>query len=230
MLSPFHRFDNCKQLRAAVASVKGASPPAILEGHKVYHYALYGKLRSARQNLLLLDGLLSSEFPGPGGLDEDLAADANMYLDSLLYFSSGALDILAREVLTYFGIALPPKVYYRTAAAQLAIKYPTDPLLVRLAKPSWKAELATYRNAATHELLLADRLDYHVQLHGGTKTVELRIPLPNDPRKPPGQRRYTRNTDALKYSKTTFKRILSHINCIYGDLAGRITAAGKLPL
>lgn len=53
---------------------------------------------------------------------------------------------------------------------------------------------------------------------------------PNDPRADIAARVYTRNPNAYIYCKTTFTRILSLINTIHGELNGKFTTNGSLPI
>jgi hypothetical protein len=133
-------------------------------------------------------------------------------------------------VLTYFDVPHPREVYFRTAEEQLRRLRPGDALLRRLAEPPWRQAFSDYRNVLTHELLLATRFDIRCTMEGAAARRTIVIPLPDDPRVDPPGRTYNQNADVLEYSGTCFKRIVTCINVIYGDVVARATAANSLPI
>ena len=76
------------------------------------------------------------------------------------------MDIIAREVLIYFDIALPDTVYYYTARTILLTQRTGDSLIPRLDNPGWKDEFSNYRNALTHEVLIARNYNINVNDNG----------------------------------------------------------------
>jgi hypothetical protein len=124
MFTPHHKFAHCLRMEKLVDALKqsGSVTDPILLNHNRYHYALVHKLKCARDHVANLGKILTETAP------EDIVthpADflyaVNASIDGFFYTGGSALDILAREVLTYFGINMPTKVYYRTAEEQLII-------------------------------------------------------------------------------------------------------------
>jgi hypothetical protein len=233
MFANHHRFANCERLEGRVIAARAANtvPDTIYNNYKLYHYSLIHKLKSARDNIDSLKEQLTTTPP------QDIVNDAGEYLylvnrsiDGFFYTSGSALDILAREVLTYYGIVLPDRVYFQTALKELAQVRPGDTLLPRLEDPPWKEEFSTYRNTLTHELLIVSRYSLNVVMDGPDQSTAVVFPLPDDPRVDMPQRTYRRNKDVLSYCNETFRKILSVINQIYGDLATKIEATNSLPI
>ncbi len=234
MFSPHHKFGGCRALEQLIPTLRdaGAVSGPVWAGYKRYHYALVYKLRSAQHYLDALTATLkpkSPDGPLPPGLGE-VMFKANMSIDGFLYCGGSAMDILAREVLTYFAIKLPSDVFFGTARAELAKAHPGDSLLVRLQDPPWKKGFMSYRNAVTHELMIADQLILSVGLAGVQTELGLRLPLPDDPRVDPAQRTTKKHPDAEKYCKQHFRLLLRLVNQVYRDLVPRIRANKGLPL
>jgi hypothetical protein len=153
-----------------------------------------------------------------------------MHIDSFFYFGGSALDILAREILVYFGIPLPQNVYFLTAREKIEEIRPEDPIIPPLQDSPWKDEFSNYRNSATHELLFVDRIDIRLKHIGGDVKKEVIPPLPDDLRVPQLDRTYERNKNVIAHCKTQLKRIISLANQIYGEIADRIRINNLLPI
>ena len=158
----------------------------------------------------------------------DLVHKANFFFDGFVHCIGSSMDVFAREVLSYFDVALPPRVYYYTAHRILAHRRPGDPILRYLEDPSWRTEFSDYRNACTHELIVSPQYTMAVYVGGPEMKRSLAIPLPDDPR---GDRNHHgRNPRIEEYCERTLKRSLRHFNIAYGQIGTRIRAAGRLPL
>jgi hypothetical protein len=162
--------------------------------------------------------------------DPDFLFAVNLSIDGFFYAGGSALDILAREVLVYFDISLPALVYYETARNRLGADRPGDAMIARMADPSWLREFKLYRNALTHELMVANSVNASIVTQGPTSSSSIVVPLPNNPRVTGAVRGNVRNPDALEYVRTHMRRLLSCVNTVYGDLACRIQSNGGLPL
>jgi len=233
MFSPYHKFASCARLEKLVADQKagGTITDTVFAEHNRYHYALLHKLKCTRDCVNGLATTLNDAAPEfVIANSSDFQFSVNSKIDGFFYSGGSVLDILAREVLIYFGISLPGKVHYRTARQELAAARPSDPLLSRLNDPSWKDEFSTYRNAVTHELLIAGSYSINVTVDGAAQKSSIVYPLPDDPRAQPESRTFKRNKDVLIYCETTFRRLLSHTNVIYGHLCDRIQTKAALPL
>jgi hypothetical protein len=220
-------------LERCVANLQDANHIAdsVLTGYHKYHFSLLHKLKSAEHNIQRLEDILTNTATEDivSGLEE-FTFLVNMSIDGFFYTGGSALDILAREVLTYFSIPLPHSVYYRTARQELSNHRPGDPLLPRLDDPNWKLDFSNYRNTLTHELLIAGEFSINVKLVGRGQKTQIVFPLPDDPRETLNDRVYNKYPDVLEYCTMHFRRILSLINQIYGDIADRAIAANALPL
>ncbi|HRY31915.1 MAG TPA: hypothetical protein P5531_03000 [Bacteroidales bacterium] len=232
MFSPIHRFQNCQRLQRWFEANRdtGNIPVAILQGYNRYHYALLHKLKSAKYHYSNLVAVVEeTEATEMLANSESFLQQVNMHLDGFFYCSGSALDILAREILIYFNIPLPGRVYYNTAGEQLNIQRPADPLLARLNDPQWKAEFSDYRNALTHEVLIARNYNINVNDNGMNQQISVVFSMPDDPRTDFTARTFRRNPNGLEYCQLTFQRILSHINQIYGEIEQRTRNTG-MPL
>lgn len=233
MFLPYHRFEKCIALRRCIDQLfdRSCVTQEIRDTFYIHHQALEHKLKSTKYNLDNLASLCESTNLAElsTGLSE-FDFSANLYIDGFFYTAGSALDIFAREILTLYDIYPTGDIYYAVARSEICSIYPSDPLLTRLNTPSWKSEFSDYRNAATHEVLLSTSISLNIQLTHPSQVQRISLPLPDDPRVAPSNRTFNRNADALEYCGKTFKRILSHINIVYGDIVNRALANGRLPL
>jgi len=233
MFSPYHRLANCSRLERTITGLIASSniPAPLLSQHNKYHYSLLHKLSSAKVHLEnLQDALENTDVHTLLPNSAEFVNRVNMHIDSFFYCCGSALDILAREVLIYYNLTLPARVYFHVAASELTTHRPGDSLIPRLASPPWKAEFSDYRNALTHEVLIGTNFSIQVNADGPINTTFIVFPLPNDPRIDILSRVFSRNPNAYVYCKTTFTRILSLVNTIHGELDSKITTLGSLPL
>ncbi len=235
MFSPYHRLNNCIRLERWIREnhENGSISDDVLTGYNRYHFALVHKLKSAKIHYENLENLLeNTDIANTISNSDEFLQEVNLYLDSFFYCCGSSLDILAREVLVYFNIAFPTnnKVYYRTARQLINAARSGDSILPRLQDPNWKDEFSNYRNALTHEVLIAGIYNIQVIQNGMNQQMVIKFPLPDDPRVDIPDRLFNNNPDALDYCKTTFTRLLSLINQIYGEIENRATTTGNLPL
>ncbi len=233
MFSPYHRFEKCIALRRCIDQLFDCSyvTQEIRDTFYIHHQALEHKLKSAKY---YLDKLISlCESTSLADLSTSLSEfdfNANLYIDGFFYSGGSALDIFAREILALYDIHPTGDIYYVAARSEISGIYPSDPLLTRLNTPSWKGEFSNYRNVATHEVLLSTSISLKIQMTYPSQVQRISLPLPDDPRIAPSSRTFNRNPDAVEYCSKTFRRLLSHINIVYGDIANRALANGRLPL
>lgn len=233
MFEPYHQFRNCAQLETVVLGLKngGHLPESIEALHSCYHYSLLHKLKAARYSLEQLLGTIASCRPEElYRTDSDTLFLINVHLEGFLSSSGSALDILARELLCYCNISFPNRVYYQTAWQQINQKDPNSPLLPRLIDPSWRPEFQDYRNAAIHEQIIASGFSTHGIHQGSSIKIVVKFPMPDNPRLLPEKRTFKRNPDVTDYAEKTFRRLVRHINQIYGDVIQQIQATGSLPI
>lgn len=233
MFSPYHKFNNCQKLEKWFDNhlTSGSISDDVISGHNRYHYSLIHKLKSASFHLENLnDILLNTDASTVLPNSEEFLQKVNMSLDSFFYCCGSAMDILAREVLVYFNIPMTGNVYFNTAHNQISRARPRDSILSKLENPPWKPEFSDYRNALTHEVLIAGNFSIQFIANGRTHQKKIVFPLPDDPRAEIQSRTFRRNDDALVYCKTTFGRLLSLINQIYGEIENRAKTSNRLPL
>ncbi len=226
---PYHKFSACRKLEERIVALNdaGAVPAALYAEHERYHFSLLHKLRSARYHVDTLSSFLRSG-TAQSMAPIDLVYRVNFHFDGFLHVVGSATDIFAREVLTYFGIPLPNRVYYKTAEEQLTIHRSGDAFITRLQAPSWKQEFSNYRNTSTHERLIGTQYSISVQTQGHSFTQRVVVPVPDDPRS--AVPTFENNPDIVDYCCKTFKRVVSHFNQAYSDLDSRVKSAGCLPL
>lgn len=227
--SPHHTFANCSKLERTVLGLNGSGnvPAAVFSGYENYHFSLVHKLRSAKYHFQSLEGYLSSS-AAQTDTPEDLVYRVNFHFDGFLHVLGSALDIFAREVLTYFNMPLPTKVYYQTARDTINTNRAGDPILTFLADPTWRKEFSDYRNTATHESLIGTTYTMSICVQGGGATKKLVFPVPDNPRA--AVKVFKKNPDIVVYCSTTLKRALTHFNVAYGHIEQRARAGGALPL
>lgn len=227
--APHHQFTGCQRLQERVEGLRtaGAVPAPLLAEYNKYHFSLVNKLRSARDHMDLLKAFLGETAQVQQAVPQEVVFQANHHFDGYLHALGSAMDILAREVMTYMGIALPNNVYYKTARERVNATRAGDAILPLLDDPPWKAEFSDYRNTATHERLIAANYAIEVHVDGGQSHKRVNLPLPDDPRATPHT--FNRNKDIVAYCEKTFFRVVSHTNQIYGHIAQRAAAIGALP-
>lgn len=231
MFDPYNRMANSQRLERTIASLNeaGQIPENVLRGHNKYHYTLIHKLKSALFHFNNLRASLeNTDVATVVPNSHEFLNAVNMHLDSFFYCSGSALDILARETLIYFNIPLPNNVYFQTARTQLQQHRPGDSLINRFDPPNWKDEFSTYRNALTHEVLIGTNYIIQVNLEGQKNHTVIVFPLPDDPRL--DEKTYRNHPSALGYCESRFRKILSLINVIHGEIDSRARALNTLPL
>ncbi len=230
MFSPYHKFANCGKLQKTIARLRAAGnvSDALYSEHVKYHYSIIHKLKSAKVHFENFEGLLRTTNPAEALGSTDFFNSANMHLDSFFYSSGSVLDILAREILIYFAIPLPARVYFQSARTELATHRPGDSLLTKLDDPAWKNEFSNYRNSLTHELLIGTNYQITVSAEGNRNITKIIFPLPDDPRL--AVKTYNIHPDSAEYCRQTLKRLLSVANIIYDEIESRANTSGALPL
>lgn len=231
MFEPHNRMANSQRLQRTISTLveNNQITDDVLKGHNKYHYALIHKLKSALVHFQnLKDVLENTDVATVVPNSHDFLNEVNMHLDSFFYCSGSALDILAREILVYFNIPLPDSVYFWTARREITANRPGDAILARLAPPGWKEEFSSYRNALTHEVLIGTNYSIQVNLEGGNNHTTIVFPLPDDPRV--DEKTYRTNPNALEYCENRFRRILTLINVIHGEIENRARNQNSLPL
>lgn len=229
MFTGIHQFRRCEELESVVGELhqRNAVGADAWAGYHKYHYAAVHKLKCAHYYFTQFDQTVNSSTPEElVNRTSELIFTVNRLLDGFFYTSGSAMDIIAREVITYLGLPHPAKVYFHTAHTEVAKHRPGDPILPRLENPPWKDEFSNYRNALTHELMVVGQFSISLALHGQSRVT---VPLPDDPRLEVALRVYRRNPDAVEYVRMHFKRLVSLTNLIYGDIAERAKVAGRLP-
>jgi len=230
---PYHNFDNRVRLEQLVTRLNngGNITSDAYENFNRYHPAMIHKLRSAKYNLeSLIEKLTTANFQDVANSAGDFMFEVNMYIDGFFYNAGSAMDILARVVLTLFGEQLTGQIYFQTAHSKISESRPSDTILPRLSKPTWHQSFSDYRNTLTHELILASQCQITLDMTSVSQPNSIVFPLPDDPRAIPSGRTYKRNPDVRKYVSDHFRRVLSLVNQVYGDIADRGTTAGSLPI
>lgn len=234
MFSPYHRFSNCNILEyhINVLNRAGNITPDVLSAYNNYHYALVYKLKCAKDYLDDLANILNNTPPGEvfGPNANRFMFSVNRNIDGFFYSLGSSLDILAREVLSYYGFALPARVYFHHAYTIMNTTRGTEPILTKLGNPTWKEKFSDYRNTLTHELIIADRLDIRAFMRGNLQETNIICYLPDDPKTIPEDRTFNNNIDALIYTKKTFIQAVSLVNQIYNIVIAKIKVQGNMPL
>jgi len=230
---PYHRFENNFKLERLVNKLRksGHIPDGVCENFFRYHQGMTQKLHAAKYNIDRLNGKLTNpEMMEAADTTGDFMFETNMFVDGFFYNSGSSLDILARIVLTLFGIALPNRVYFETAFNKLTSVRPGDPILPKLRHPVWRPLFLDYRNTQTHEVILLSRIHIDIENFGNEQIRKIVFPLPDNPRVLPRIRTFEQNPDVIKYITQQFTRILSIANTVYGDIYSRGRISGAFPI
>ncbi|MCZ6480910.1 MAG: hypothetical protein O6929_10980 [candidate division NC10 bacterium] len=229
--APYHRFARCNALERLITSLRqqGAVPDDVFEGFQRYHYSLVHKLRSARYHVDTMRDYLGAQQTQPTA-SQDVVYRVNYHFDGFTHVVGSAMDIFAREAMTYFGLTLPDNAYFNTAHSEIASARPGDPILALIDTPAWRSEFSDYRNTATHESIVTTRFQIEYEVLGHDESRRMVFPLPDDPRAVLAGRTFQRNPNVVQYCEMTFTRVLRLFNVAYQHLCRRIQAAGRLPI
>jgi len=234
MFVPYHKFKDCKKLEGTIRRLhdRGSIPASIYTNYCRYHFSVLNKLKSTQLSLNELRDTLSidmSEGIAPSQLKEVLFS-VNFRLDSFLNFCGSALDVFARDVLSYFDLIPPPrtKVYFETARRQIMNVNPNNVLLPKLNDPPWRGKFKEYRDCSTHEAIISEHINIETVSIGPEMATTIGVKLPDDPRSFP--RRYNQNIILIEYCEDIFSKILRLFHPVYTTLNNLIVANGSLPL
>jgi len=231
--TPYHSFSSEPKFVRLIERLNEENkiPTEIYEGFCRYHPALTHKLRSTKYNLeQVKNKLTTTDIQEAANTKGNFLFETNMFIDGYFYNCGSALDILAHEVLLIFNQTFPSKVYFETAYKEIHRNRSGDTILTRLTRPTWKQEFSNYRNALTHELILAASYSINIENTGARQSHMIVFPLPDDPRSSRGTRTYQRNANVLEYAEENFTRVLRLINGIYSELYNRTRDNDSLPL
>lgn len=228
---PYHNFTACGNLEDTITKIieDGNANELSKKGYYIYHFSLIHKLKSAKYHVQSLEDYLQRQ----DTIEEDplnVAYRVNFHFDGFTHVVGSALDILAREILCYFGCQLPNHVYFSSARQHISGMNPNDSILNRLQDPTWLQEFRDYRNTATHENVVGSQFTVVNNIVGASSHRRLLFPLPDNPRATTVNKTYQNNRDIIEYCKITFTRVLRLINPIYSDLNDRIDQNNSMPI
>lgn len=212
MFRPHHQFNNCPRIERSIGNLinNALVTQEVQNGFNTYHYALIHKLKCANIHLEKLKEVLENTPPASAlSISSNFILSVNICIDGFFYSGESALDILAREVLSYYGLVPPPRVYFSTLVRMFNNHRLGHPLLQRITNVTWKNDFSNYRNALTHEVLVGTTFSIKVETNGGTQTTRIVSPLPDNPRAPVNQRTYINYPDVLEYCTNSFRRLLN---------------------
>ena len=235
MFPNYHNFSGCKCLERTIKrfDVGINIPNNIYDNYCRYHFSVVQKLKSAEYHLERLKEISSR----PGIAEyafkntSKFLFEINLSLDGFLYFCGSALDIFARDILTYYDLIPPPPndVYFDKALDLITQNNPGNMIIPRLLNISWLDRFRNYRNCSTHEEMISSNFGVTIGLSATETTRSLQLKLPDDPKRYP--RTYNRRDTILTvYCESTFKSILRLFNTIYIDLNDLVVMNGNLPL
>lgn len=231
MFRPYHKFNDCKKLEKYCLELRdnGQLSDNIHESFIRHHYSLCHKLKSAQYHLESLENYIERQKTEENEPAE-IVYRVNFHFDGFTYAIGSALDIFAREVLTYFGHSLSDNVYFQTAKEKISVSHPGNLILSKIAIPKWRKEFSDYRNTALHECVVGLSFSGNVEVIGGVAHKEISFPLPDDPRASHIAKTYNKNPDIVEYCCKTFKRTLTLINPAYCEICRQARIAGGFPI
>jgi len=168
------------------------------------------------------------------GLDKDaISKYCNLFLDG--YFTSvmSIFDSLAHEVNSLFRI-LPSnhdtKIYISTIIKKLKEKMPNSEFykyISKIIKKRWWRILENFRNAITHEVIIAKEIEISYDATLG-KEVLKKIPLPDNPKR--RSFTYKKEYELKSFIETFHKDVWPILEHCYKRLIKDLEKSNKLPI
>lgn len=158
----------------------------------------------------------------------------NLYIDGYFMSVMSIFDSLAHEVNSLFKfLSSDPntKIYFYTIFKEFKQKMPNSEFYKYtseiLLKKRWWKTLGKFRNAITHEAIIAKNIDTTFDATVGKETLK-KIPLPDNPQKRPFT--YKKNYELQSFIKNFHKNIQSSIEKCYKKLTKDLENSKKLPI
>ena len=164
----------------------------------------------------------------------EIARYCNLYIDGYFMSVMSIFDSLAHEVNSLFKFlsSYPnTKIYFYTIFKEFEQKMPNSEFYKYtseiLSNNGWWKTLGKFRNAITHEAIIAPEIETSFDLTVGKETLK-KIPLPDNPQKRPFT--YKKNYELRSFIENFHKNITSSIERCYKKLTKDLENSKKLPI
>jgi len=168
------------------------------------------------------------------GLDkEGISRYYNLYIDGYFMSVMSIFDSLAHEVNTLLKFFKPDpdtKIYLSTIVEEMKKRSPNSEFykyISKILKKRWWKILENFRNAITHEVIIAKEIETSYDVTVG-KEVLKKIPLPDNPKKRPFE--YKKHYELKSFIEEFHKDLLPALEEIYKRLLKDLDKSKKLPI
>lgn len=213
----------------------------------IFHFSVQQKLWEANYyadqiNNFSGDSFAYSENPGLqtgtvtviSGLDKvGISRYCNLYIDGYFMSVMSAFDSLAHEVNSLFkflGSDPNTKIYLFTIVKEFNTKMPDSEFYKHASKTlkkNWWKILENFRNAITHEVIIAKDIDTSYDATIGKETLK-KIPIPDNPKKRPFT--YKKDYELKSFVENFHKNITPTLEHCYKKLLKDLEKSKKLPI
>ncbi|MDD5638692.1 MAG: Cthe_2314 family HEPN domain-containing protein [Candidatus Pacebacteria bacterium] len=186
------------------------------------------------------DNFAYSEMPGPktstitliSGLDKrEMARYCNLYLDGYFMSAMSIFDSLSHEINILFEfLKLDSKIYFSKILHEFSMKMPNSEFYIysnKVLKKKWWKDLENFRNAITHEVIIAREIETSYDATVGKETLK-KIPLPDNPKKRPFT--YNKDYELKSFVENFHQNIAITTDQCYKRLLKDLENSKKLPI
>lgn len=160
-----------------------------------------------------------------------LARYCNLYIDGYFSSVSSIFDSLLHEVNVVFKLVDPEKdIYWHTMLDEFQNACSNSEFykfLIKRKPKRWWQTLDSFRNALTHESVIATNIDTSTDVLSGTEKLQ-RIPLPDDPKKRPFT--YQKGRELKDFIEKFNEKVLPVLEQCYKKIFRDLKKSGKLPI
>ena len=168
------------------------------------------------------------------GLDKDaISRYCNLFIDGYFMSVMSIFDSLAHEVNSLFKI-IPSKpdtrIYISTIIKELKKAIPNSEFYKytsKVTKKRWWKTLENFRNAITHEVIIAKEIETSYDATVGKETLK-KIPLPDNPKRRPFT--YKRNYELKNFIENFHKNVPLTLEQCYKNLLKDVEKSKKIPI
>jgi len=237
-----------EELKEKVEKLQSKNKRSIKKGDfDIFHFSVQQKLWESNYYAEQIknfsgDNFAYSETPGPktqtitviSGLDKgEMARYCNLYLDGYFMSVMSIYDSLSHEINTLFKfLKSDPKtrIYLSTIINEFKNKMPDSEFYkyaAKIQKKKWWKDLENFRNAITHEVIIAKEIETSYDATAGKETLK-KIPLPDNPKRRPFT--YKKNYELKNFIENFHKNISITIEQCYKKVIKDLEKNQKLPI
>lgn len=213
----------------------------------IFHFSVSQKLWEANYYDSQIDNFRGDNYyypssPGPqsqsvtviSGLDKnEIARFCNMFIDGYFMSVMSIFDSLAHEinvVFRLFSYKEKKKIYFYTIEKELKKRHSSSEFykcISRIIKKRWWKDLEKYRNAISHEAIVAKNIDTSFDVTTGRESLK-RIPMPDNPKNRPFS--YKKGFEMKTYIEKFHRNISPALDQCYKKLLTDLLKENRLPI